>query len=392
MSIKRIRIVGWLLVALLLLPTAAAARAALQPGAQTAMAAQSTVAADYYQYDRGAIVDRYGRSFTDALAPALLLFPAHLGADAAELAQLLGIGEEQLAEQVAGQQMLVLRRGLTEAQAAALMAADIAAVHLVELPQRQTSHAAWLIGSAEPPGGLEAQYDSFLQGRGGGQIAANIDARGSYCGNGLFRVAGGVGNTLCLTLDADYQQLAEQALGGQRGAIVLVDAADGALRAWAAADAEAALAAHPQAQLQPLIDHLQAACGQDLSFPPLPVGYSADVAIGEGISTLQAAQLALLAGTGRRITPVLALGVRGEQGEWLWQPDAPLPEPPLVTPLTEAHTQLLSSAAGEGGSWHIAQLIGEERLIAVVWLEGARWQARLIAETLLQNIRDLQNW
>ncbi len=69
--------------------------------------------------------------------------------------------------------------------------------------------------------GIERQYEEFLRGR-NGFVQVEVDARGHRRGE-LGIVDDKMGNDLFLTLDAEMQRTAEEALGARRGAVVAID-------------------------------------------------------------------------------------------------------------------------------------------------------------------------
>ena len=77
--------------------------------------------------------------------------------------------------------------------------------------------------------GIESRYDSSLKGKDGGK-QVRINARGRELGV-LSETPARPGDNLVLTLDAGLQQVAEEALGQEAGAVVAVDPRNGEILA-----------------------------------------------------------------------------------------------------------------------------------------------------------------
>lgn len=86
-------------------------------------------------------------------------------------------------------------------------------------------------GETVGKGGLEMQYDSWLQGEPGMRLyRINLEQGGSEI---VAEQPAKPGNTVWLTLDSKTQRAAEEALEGLIGAVVVMDARSGAVRAMA---------------------------------------------------------------------------------------------------------------------------------------------------------------
>jgi penicillin-binding protein 2 len=83
--------------------------------------------------------------------------------------------------------------------------------------------------------GLEKEFESFLRGRSGGQ-QVEVDALGRRV-RVLKEVRDAPGHNVILTLESDLQEAAYEALAGKEGAVVVLDARDGAVLAMASAPA-----------------------------------------------------------------------------------------------------------------------------------------------------------
>ena len=200
---------------------------------------------DYYQYARGDLYDCKMRLLTDTIQTSVIVLPtigeeakaqvaeslaAIFSCDEATVTQRLELGSAQSLAP------FVLRTGLDAATAHAIREADLPGVMVVNLPARYSGLATHVIGYVQPVGedgayvgvsGLEAQYDSLLRDREDTQVQIEVDASGALSEDTLFlEEAKTVSHTdLQLTLDRDYQQIAEQAFEdlGYAGACVIMD-------------------------------------------------------------------------------------------------------------------------------------------------------------------------
>ncbi len=209
--------------------------------------AQKTRTADYYQYCRGDIVDRNNRQLTNVVENCLLVFPtAYDDAKqlADELSDILSLSEKQIesrlvAEQNESLEPFILKTGLSEQQKQLVEAADLNGVFVVSLSARYSSYkyACHLIGMVQQNeqdvytgiSGLELQYEQYLKNRSSPQIAAYLDVYGNVSSGNLIYVDDSTNesNTLCLTIDVDYQQIVERALSDYNGACVVLDVSNG---------------------------------------------------------------------------------------------------------------------------------------------------------------------
>jgi len=101
----------------------------------------------------------------------------------------------------------------------------------LELPEFAEVRPGTLVGQA----GLEAQYNSRLMGQEGVRRVI-VDSRGVEVGEAERRRPR-EGPSLTLTLDADLQRAAEDALGGQSGSVVALDPRTGEILAMASTPA-----------------------------------------------------------------------------------------------------------------------------------------------------------
>lgn len=217
-------------------------------------AEQQTRSLEYYQYGRGDILDRQGRQLTNVAENCLVVFPAMVedeGLLAEGLAQILQIPREKLLARLsspAEHSPYVLKTGLSGAEAQAVLEAELPGVSCLQLAARYSdSHpAVHLIGSCQKNGalwqgvsGLELQYENYLQGRRGRQLLAYVDAEGKLSLEEFYlQEAETAANQLQLTLDLDYQQIAENAFRslGYSGACVILNPENGDILAAASVE------------------------------------------------------------------------------------------------------------------------------------------------------------
>ena len=253
---KRIFALGSLFLLLLLGLIAALAVLIFGRGSQlTAAAAEQRLRSlSYYQYARGDILDRSGRPLVNIEESCLVVLPALLPGREEQLSSvlsgLLSLDADQIEarlEEAAGSsyQPVVLKTGLTAEQASLVAGADLPGVLVLDLAARydRDHTASQLIGSVRPvnggwagASGLERQYDRLLSGREDLQVRIQVDARGVMNGEALaFRPETVRAGALSLTLDRDYQQIAEQALAesGLAGSCVVMDPNNGDILALA---------------------------------------------------------------------------------------------------------------------------------------------------------------
>jgi penicillin-binding protein 2 len=199
-------------------------------------------------------MDRKGRAITGRREPCVVLIPAMLGdipALAARLSELLSL-DEQLAFsrlQAVQRQMLapaVFKTGLSLSEATALRAARLPGVLVISLAARygREGVAAHMVGQVqvgEKAGlmigvsGLELQYQAELAGRVDDKIVAWVDAKGRLSGPEwqVAKPERRLRHDVWLTVDVDYQQIAERALAGQQGACVILEPHSGDILAAA---------------------------------------------------------------------------------------------------------------------------------------------------------------
>ncbi len=215
---------------------------------------------DYYQYARGDIVDRYGRAMVNVPESCLLVIPAMIpsfDAAAEALAKVLEQDKtEILLRMQQGEQRnvapYILKTGLSTQQVAGVQRLGIPGLLCVELAARYDAQhtAIHTIGYVQPLGedgayvgvsGLEQQYDAVLSDRVDKRVVAVVDGLGALSAEDLLLEEAEHKQTSCLklSLDRDYQQIAEQAFAslGYEGACVIMDPQNGDIQALVSAPA-----------------------------------------------------------------------------------------------------------------------------------------------------------
>lgn len=248
---RRNFIIIWSALLLLLFGVVAGRLAWLMLAQGQALAAraeqQQTRSLEYYQYARGDIVDRSDRALVNIAENCAVAFPAMIGdiqAVAEEAAALLGDPKQQIAARLqAGKNSLspyILKTGLSSEQARSLISADIDGLKCLTLAARYSSsgaagHVIGFVGEAESGlcglSGLESRYEEHLKARDDKRLLAYVDATGGLSAADMYMLEAPSPryNELRLTIDLDYQQIAERAFAeaGYRGACVIMDADNG---------------------------------------------------------------------------------------------------------------------------------------------------------------------
>ena len=210
---------------------------------------------DYYQYARGDIKDCQGRNLTNIYEHCLVILPAiaanYIDIIAQELSLVLDYDEKLIKDklQLGSSQNItpfILKTGLSKQQCKNIEQMKLPGVMITEQAARYGVEriAAHIIGYVQPVGekgkysgvsGLEQQYDDQLANRYDKQLQTIVDANGSN-GNNAVSVITNYNvkyNSLQLTINRDYQQIAEQAFSefGYSGACVIMDPDNGDLLA-----------------------------------------------------------------------------------------------------------------------------------------------------------------
>ena len=209
---------------------------------------QRTRSFDYYQYARGDFYDTLGRPITSNEESCLVVFPAMIedaAKTAASLATVLEVDEDIVRSRLEDGNSrtldpYILKTGLTLAQTEAVADGRIRGVLALPLAARYSAEhtANHLLGVLTPSGeageypgasGLEYQYDQYLTGRQDQQVLAFVDANGNISAEKLYLVKPEQVqcNNVQLTINLDYQQIAERAFDGQSGACVILDPDNG---------------------------------------------------------------------------------------------------------------------------------------------------------------------
>ncbi len=238
---------------------------------------QRLLAVEEREYARGDILDCSGQSFTNRAERVLLVFPRLLpeNSDAYWVTYLNSLLQNrrlqanaataagQLKQQLAAGQPFILARNLSLrqledlqpvlAQISGLYATTIRprygtdglAAHLIgyvgassateaETLTRQGNQDTAYIGKS----GLEKQYDALLRGQSSAHIAVTVDEKNRPTAEGLRYIAADGGKptlNLQLTLNYNYQAIAEAAMQDKNGAAVLLDVQNGDVLAMVSA-------------------------------------------------------------------------------------------------------------------------------------------------------------
>lgn len=207
----------------------------------------------YYAYERGSILDRYGRSLTDQPEHCAVVFPSMLYDEDAAVELLSDVLDESasvirshLADDTA-LTALILKTGLDAETAESLQQGSVSGITSLILPARYDADrtAVHVIGSCNQQdgiwhgiSGLEAEYDGYLSGRADADIMAFVDARGAFSNEQMYLIPGKEDyHSLHLTLDRDIQQIAERAMEqhGYHGACVVMEPQTGDVLAMVSA-------------------------------------------------------------------------------------------------------------------------------------------------------------
>ncbi len=247
---RRYFAVGMVFLALLVVILGRLAYITLVEGEQLKAMAdeQRTRSFDYYQYARGDFYDTLGRPLTSNEESCLVVFPTMVEdaqQTAASLAIILDIDAAIISSRLEDNnsrtlEPYVLKTGLTSAQTTAIAEGNIRGVLALPLAARYSSertanHLLGVLSPADASGeyhgasGLEYQYDEYLSGRQDKQVVAFVDASGNLSAENLYLVAPEQTsyNNVQLTINLDYQQIAERAFGEQSGACVILDPNNG---------------------------------------------------------------------------------------------------------------------------------------------------------------------
>jgi penicillin-binding protein 2 len=218
------------------------------------------------QPERGKVLDRKGRILAGSrLSHSVFLWPlarkkGEWGSTVKRLSQILKIPEEVVQSRLdqAGYNspfLVRMARGISPAQVTALteysaelegVQVDAEAVRyypngdlaahvlgytgeLSDQELKQRKEDGYRLGDVTGQMGIELAYERLLRGEWGGQ-QVEVDGAGQ-----VVRILGQkstqAGQDVTLTLDVDLQQVAEQALGDRKGAIVAIDPRNGAVLA-----------------------------------------------------------------------------------------------------------------------------------------------------------------
>lgn len=216
---------------------------------------QRTRRIDYYQYNRGDFLDTYGRKLTGNDSACLVIFPSMLDdeeAAAQVIAEKLRLDLQDTQALLhkktsQGEEPFIFRSGLTAAEREKIKDSLPEGAFLLTLAPRYAvaKPAVHLLGFVrkgengeyEGVSGLEKQYDEYLRGRSGPQVMAWVDERGRQPEEAKMKLfssaAEDKSGNVVLTINLDYQEKLEQALGDMEGAAVVMDARNGDILAMA---------------------------------------------------------------------------------------------------------------------------------------------------------------
>jgi len=210
---------------------------------------QRTRSIDYYQYNRGDFLDTYGRKLTGNDSACLVVFPSMLGDEEAAAQIIAGKLELDPEETQAllhkktsqGEEPFIFKSGLTAVEIEKIKENLPEGAFMLTLAPRYdvAKPAVHLLGfvrkgeGGEYVGvsGLEKQYDEYLRGRSGPQVMAWVDERGRQPEEAKMKLlsssATDTSANVVLTINIDYQEKLEQALGDMEGAAVVMDVRNG---------------------------------------------------------------------------------------------------------------------------------------------------------------------
>ena len=205
---------------------------------------QRLLAVEEREYSRGDILDCNGQSFTNRAERVLLVFPRLLPENSETywvtyLNTLLKNKQLQASATVSSQ----LKQQLTDGQPF-ILARNLSLRQLEELQPvlaKTNGIYATIIRpryGAVGKSGLEKQYDALLRGQTSAHIAITVDEKNRPAAEGLRYIAAGNGKptfNLQLTLNYNYQAIAEAAMQDKNGAAVLMDVKTGDVLAMVSA-------------------------------------------------------------------------------------------------------------------------------------------------------------
>ncbi len=218
--------------------------------------AQQQRSLDYHQYARGDIIDNNGRLLTSVEEAAVVVFPLlvdDLAQTALSLSKALDLDYDlvHLRLKQGNQQLIspyIFKTGLSSSQLKAVDDLNLGGIMLFNLAARYgvanlAPHIVGMVQSGANAGqvngvlGIEAQYDSYLNQRDDTKIMTYVDAVGKPSTDQwlLVEPKQNIFNSVQLTINSDFQQIAERALGDLSGACLILDAQNGDILAAASA-------------------------------------------------------------------------------------------------------------------------------------------------------------
>lgn len=181
------------------------------------------------EFERGDFLDRYGRSLTSNSENVLVSFDSlepeiiERNIDIANFD--IDDYTSDLDEQLENLYLLNLQPRYSQTS---LAVHTIGYVGVANFSEAQTLAQNGIDSTYIGKSGLELQYDSVLQGKSSAQIGVPTDQFGEIMGDLRYLPAGESTNlNVQLTLDKDYQQIAEAAMSDVNGAVVVMEVATG---------------------------------------------------------------------------------------------------------------------------------------------------------------------
>ena len=221
---------------------------------------QSVAAVNLKEYARGDFLDCNLKKLTGRETPVLLVFPTILQ-DAASLlpfSDILECSKLELQTKLknGGNKPFLLARDLNTEQLRALQGNLPKGCFIIAMQMRYSNlakapHLIGFVGESGPEelaqgitakivgkSGLEKQYEGYLQGGASDKAAMVLNESGKELSESLIHIPAAAQDTSCnivLTINRDYQEIAEKAFAGKSGAVVVMDVQNGDVLAMVSA-------------------------------------------------------------------------------------------------------------------------------------------------------------